>query len=403
MGVLESMAGGAASSAAGAITGQLLDLIGGYKKKMQYQQELQKDLLDYQLENTFNYNEKAADNAFNRQMQMYERQYEDQSYAAMRKQMEDAGLSVSLMYGTGGGSGGGAGATSGAPTGGAQSGGAAAPDAAAMEMAKAQKQQQSLAISMQKTQLEKEKALAQKAEAEAQKAKEDAGLTTEKKITEVQSRNAVIDNIYQEGFSKWIDNNRKAFNDFFSIEDNVESFYTHDRYGEYQINSKGTNAQEGVMRILKGMAEANDATASALLKDEQRKNDFMRVQTEIMKALAMGKSAEAAGKSADAAMSQARALWQKVENEAYDLKHKYGEELTTWQIIMLGVQVAGIGADLAGSIMQYKKGMAILETLLKGKGNTKEANQIQELTKKWVEPAKGYSIGQDGRITKSLF
>ena len=57
-------------------------------------------------------------------MEMYERSYEDQSYSAMRQQVEDAGLSVGLMYG-GNGSGGGQGSTVGAPqgaTGGATSG-----------------------------------------------------------------------------------------------------------------------------------------------------------------------------------------------------------------------------------------------------------------------------------------
>ena len=66
--------------------------------------------------NDYQYGEKAAENAYNRQLAMYQRSYEDQSYKAMVEQMEDAGLSVGLMYG-GSGSGGGAGAMSGAPKG----------------------------------------------------------------------------------------------------------------------------------------------------------------------------------------------------------------------------------------------------------------------------------------------
>lgn len=49
--------------------------------------------LQYQL------NEQAADNMYNRNMQMWN----DTNYEAQRKHMEDAGLSVGLMYGNGGG------------------------------------------------------------------------------------------------------------------------------------------------------------------------------------------------------------------------------------------------------------------------------------------------------------
>lgn len=49
--------------------------------------------LQYQL------NEQAADNMYNRNMQMWN----DTNYEAQRKHMEDAGLSIGLMYGNGGG------------------------------------------------------------------------------------------------------------------------------------------------------------------------------------------------------------------------------------------------------------------------------------------------------------
>lgn len=65
----------------------------------------------------YKYGEMAAENAFERQQVLYNRTYQDQSYANKVAQMDAAGLSPGLMYGGGGASGGGAGSTTGAPMG----------------------------------------------------------------------------------------------------------------------------------------------------------------------------------------------------------------------------------------------------------------------------------------------
>ena len=92
----------------------------------------------------YEYGEKAAENAYERQLAMYQKSYEDQSYKAMVKQMEDAGLSVGLMYG-GNGSGGGAGAMSGAPK--ADTGGAVAGQTAnAAALMEVENQRKALAL-----------------------------------------------------------------------------------------------------------------------------------------------------------------------------------------------------------------------------------------------------------------
>lgn len=52
------------------------------------------------------YSQKAEARAYARQKEMYERSYKDESPVAKRKQLEDAGLSVGLMYGGSGGMGG---------------------------------------------------------------------------------------------------------------------------------------------------------------------------------------------------------------------------------------------------------------------------------------------------------
>lgn len=142
---MDPVIGGALVSAGTMLGGQLLGglFAPSVKKQIKWQKQAQMELNQQAADLNYQYGEKAAENAYTRQMQMYERSYQDQSYSAMRKQMEDAGLSVGLMYGNGS-SGGGAGSMSGAPqgeTGGAVAGdaGAALSAAIAMENAKTQR------------------------------------------------------------------------------------------------------------------------------------------------------------------------------------------------------------------------------------------------------------------------
>ena len=116
------------SGAVGAGLGLLGSIGAGarQRKAIKAQKEAQKELNEQAASLNYEYGEKAAENAYQRQLAMYNRSYEDQSYEAMVKQMEEAGLSVGLMYG-GNGSGGGAGAMSGAPK--ADTGGAVAGQA----------------------------------------------------------------------------------------------------------------------------------------------------------------------------------------------------------------------------------------------------------------------------------
>lgn len=98
------------------------------------QAKIQKDLQEHQARTNYEYNEKAAENAFDRQRMMYAQTLNDNSAAAQRQRLEDAGLSVGLMYGGGGSAGAGSGSTSGGTQGGAQ-GPSGAGNAAAMHMA----------------------------------------------------------------------------------------------------------------------------------------------------------------------------------------------------------------------------------------------------------------------------
>lgn len=91
----------------------------------------QKEMVENAAKINYKYGEMAAENAFERQQVLYNRTYQDQSYANQVAQMDAAGLSPSLMYGKGGAGGGGAGSTTGAPmgaTGAAGAGSAADPN-----------------------------------------------------------------------------------------------------------------------------------------------------------------------------------------------------------------------------------------------------------------------------------
>lgn len=100
--------------------------VGSSAAKSGQQQRRQEKLLALQKEA----NAEAADKAYERQMELYERAYKDESYANRVKQMKDAGLNVGLMYSGGAGGGGGAGQIGNVQAGGV-SGGGQAPNAGA--------------------------------------------------------------------------------------------------------------------------------------------------------------------------------------------------------------------------------------------------------------------------------
>lgn len=77
----------------------------------------QKEMIENAARINYKYGEMAAENAFERQQVLYNRTYQDQSYANQVAQMDAAGLSPGLMYSKGGAGGGGAGSTTGAPMG----------------------------------------------------------------------------------------------------------------------------------------------------------------------------------------------------------------------------------------------------------------------------------------------
>lgn len=113
MGLGATLASAATSGLASAVTGGIgsivsggLGLLGGLFKRNQNgvknQQKLMQQAWEYEKEGMglqYNYGQQAADAEYKRNLQMWK----DTNFGAQRAEMEDAGLSVGLMYGNGGG------------------------------------------------------------------------------------------------------------------------------------------------------------------------------------------------------------------------------------------------------------------------------------------------------------
>jgi hypothetical protein len=298
-----ALAEGLTSGLASGLSGSISSLIGniGYGRRLKKQVEAQKKLNEQAAQLNYEYGEKAAENAYNRQMAMYERSYEDQSYKAMRKQMEDAGLSVGLMYG-GGGTGGAGGATTGAPqgeTGGAQAGTADSP--AAQQAAAAQQAQTGLALMMMKKDLKLKDAQIDEINATAEAKRAEAGLTTEQKVTEMQAREAKIRDVFEVGKSRWIENLQALYEDSTQSGENDILEAEDEFFGKHSIIGKRMRNQEFANEIMLKQAKAmealgNEKAAKALAELNSEKKKYLYKEVMIAAQNADAHSMEAAAK-----------------------------------------------------------------------------------------------------------
>lgn len=256
----DGLTGGLTSGISGAIGG----LFGGIgaKKRMRRQVDAQKQLNEQAAQLNYEYGEKAAENAYNRQMAMYERSYKDQSFSAMREQMEDADLSVGLMYG-GGGNGGAGGATTGAPmgeTGGAEAGRADGP--AAQQAAAIQQAQLGLGLVSMKKDLALKDAQIEEINATAEAKRAEAGLQTEKKITEEQTRDIFKQKLTEESTKTWLENRITMFKARW-IDDKTDGFVATGPDGqEYEFSKNSFLGEEIASEIAKKWAEAGEASGN---------------------------------------------------------------------------------------------------------------------------------------------
>lgn len=360
------------SSAISAGIGTGLGLIGGIgagrrqRKAIEAQKNAQKELNEQAAQLNYEYGEKAAENAYQRQLAMYQRSYEDQSYQAMVKQMEDAGLSVGLMYG-GNGSGGGAGAMSGAPK--ADTGGAIAGQAAnAAALMEVENQRKSLAlqqVSMAKD-IQLKDAEIELKEKEADKAGKEALYTEALTETEDILRNAKAHREFWEGRLNWIENLRKQFEDVTTPSEDGELNATEDMYGNYEIISKAIGTASKAASVLKVIAETGT--------EEQRK---VAIAAEAAltneKVKGYWKELEVAIKNANSEAIIAAATKLNSETNRMDIEHKYGVKMTVKQWVELGIGVTGAVAGTIGAGALIKNGMTAAKEAskrLKGKSTT---------------------------------
>lgn len=92
------------------------------------QMNMQKELMQEQAKLNYEYGERAAQNAYEREQAMYQQSKQDNSFAARKADAMGAGLSPGVLYGSAGASGGGAGSTGGGKMGATGTSGGAAPD-----------------------------------------------------------------------------------------------------------------------------------------------------------------------------------------------------------------------------------------------------------------------------------
>lgn len=347
----------------------LLGSIGQGKRQrraIEAQKNAQKELNEQAASLNYEYGEKAAENAYQRQLAMYQRSYEDQSYGAMVKQMENAGLSVGLMYG-GNGSGGGAGAMSGAPkgdTGGAIAGQATSA-AALMEM---ENQRKSLALqqaSMAKD-IQLKDAEIELKEKEADRTGKEALYTEALTETENILRDAKAHREFWEGRLNWIENLRKQFEDITTPSEDGELSATESMYGNYEIISKAIGTASKAADVLKVIAETGT---------EEQKKICLAAEAALTNEKVKGywKELEVAIKNANSEATVAAATKLNSETNRMDIEHKYGVKMTAKQWVELGIGVTGAIAGAVGAGALVKNGMTAAKEAsksLKGKSTT---------------------------------
>lgn len=357
------LSGGLSSGLSGAVSG-LFGRI-GYGSRLKKQVEAQKKLNEQAAQLNYEYGEKAAENAYRRQMEMYERSYRDQSFPAIRQQMEDAELSVGLMYG-GGGPGGAGGATTGAPkgeTGGAEAGRADSP--AAQQVAAIQQAQLGLGLVSMKKDLAIKDAQIEEINATAAAKRAEAANLTEKSITEMQQRDWIVRGAKEIAHTHYIDRLRKEYEDTQPAEGGKDMEWNDAQFGIYKIVHEGMRNQEtrvgvleAISRINKNDEERNAAKALARLNNTKADGYWRELQIELIKGNAL------------AAMAAAQKL--SAEVKKMEVEHKYGYKMGPLQWVELGKD----GAELL---------ISAVSQLMGKKAAGKMTQTIKEVYDKWGE------------------
>jgi hypothetical protein len=344
MGLGATLAGAATSGLAGAVTGGIgsivsggLGLLGGLFKRnnngFKNQQKLMQQAWEYEKEGMglqYNYGQQAADAEYKRNLQMWK----DTNFIAQRQEMENAGLSVGLMYGNGGGS---AASTAG--------GTATQPNAPKTNPVEVALQQE--AMGLQLKQIEAQNRLAN---AEATKtiteANKIAGVDT--KGQELQNKWQEIENRIQTSRESIEQSNMKAAaaNADKAVEDWKMAVLDREYLDKTQ-EDRVTRLVSEIAKIQKEGSLAESATDvnyhTARKIEKEVENFYYEMITRRM--------------SAEAAKEEAENMLKKIENE-----YKLGSDQNLREWIYGGVdRIEGI----LETIMKFKNGAQILEAIIK--------------------------------------
>ena len=336
----------------------ILNMLGIGRKK---QMKQQKEMIENAAQINYKYGEMAARNAFERQQVLYNRTYQDQSYANKVAQMDAAGLSPALMYGQGGAGGGGAGSTTGAPMGatGATGAGAAADPNAQLQALMSLRQ-----VRMSERKNEAEINLlntqADALKAEAGKNKEETTSIIEKRLWEVKQEmfkgwKSFIDTANQlwDQMVKWqptkkvtIDDKEIEIPKYFEIED--------DKFGKIIFGEE--SFQGDMMKAEKQILEGTAAikTLESIYADEKLSAEIKKINADACSMMAQAAYYYAAGETqkAEAKVLEAK---KRTEEATADLR-----ELQYWTEIANSIfklaQVVGnliIGGKTGKVIREY--------------------------------------------------
>lgn len=336
----------------------ILNMLGIGRKKQIRQQ---KEMIENAAKINYQYGEMAARNAFERQQVLYNRTYQDQSYANQVAQMDAAGLSPSLMYGKGGVGGGGAGSTTGAPmgaTGATGAGVAADPNAQlqalmSLRQVRMSERKNEAEINLLNTQAEALKA-------EAGKNKEETQSITDKRIWEVKQEmfkgwKGFIDTANQlwDQMVKWqptkkatIDGKEIEIPKYFEIEDDKFGKIV---FGEESFQGDMMTAEK---QILEGTAAIK--TLESIYADKKLSAEIKKINADACSGMAQAAYYYAAGET-QKAEAKILEVKKRTEEATADLRElQYWTEIAN--TILKLAQVVGnvvIGGKTGKVIREY--------------------------------------------------
>lgn len=348
----------------------ILNMLGIGRKKQIRQQ---KEMVENAAKINYKYGEMAAENAFERQQVLYNRTYQDQSYASQVAQMDAAGLSPGLMYGKGGAGGGGAGSTTGAPmgaTGATGAGSAADPNMQlqalmSLRQVRMNERKNEAEINLLNTQAEALKA-------EAGKNKEETTTIIEKRIWQIKQEmfegwKGFIDTANQlwDQMVKWqptekttIDGKEIEIPKYFEIED--------DKFGKIIFGEE--SFQGDMMKAEKQILEGTAAikTLESIYADEKLTAEINKINADACSAMAQAAYFYAAGKNQEAEAKVAEAR-RRTEEATADLR-----ELQYWtEIANTIIKLAQVVGNM---VIGGKTGKVIREYTEKKMNNTPPMN-----------------------------